>query len=172
MKSVPLHFKSGRRPLAALICTSVLAMSGNVFSAESTTTMDVSLVITAGCGITASEMVFPQPTAVEELHAIAQVNITCTEGTPFEIGLDAGANSADVAARQMQDAATLETITYSIYQTGAHVVVWGNTQGVNTVADTGNGFVQQFSAYGEVPVPAAFPSAGTYTDTVNAFVYF
>lgn len=172
MNSVARQVKLRRRPLAALIFTSTLALAGNVFSAETTTTMDVSLVITAGCGISASEMVFPEPTAVAPLHAIAQIDITCSNGTPFQIGLDAGAHSADVAARQMQDAGSLETITYSIYQSGAHTVVWGNTQGVNTVASTGDGFVQQFSAYGQVPVPAVFPSAGTYTDTVNAFVYF
>lgn len=172
MKSPGLHFRPGRRPVAALIITSGLAMAGNAFSAESTTTMDVSLVITAGCSITASEMAFPAPTAVEEVNTTAQIDITCSNGTPFEIGLDAGAHSTDVAARQMQDAGTLEEVTYSIYQSGSHAVVWGNTQGVDTVADTGDGFVQQFAAHGNIPVPATFPSAGTYTDTVNAFVYF
>jgi spore coat protein U-like protein len=156
----------------ALASIAALALSGNVFSTHNTTTMPVSLLIEGGCSVTASPMVFPSPVAQEALNATGQINITCTNGTPFEIGIDAGAHSADVAARAMQDAGTLELIVYSIYQTGAHVVVWGNTQGVDTIASAGDGFAQQFAAYGHIPVPATVPSAGTYTDTVNVFVYF
>lgn len=161
-----------RRLLASLAFGAAIAMSANVFSAQSTTTMDVSLTITAGCGITATAMTFPAPTALEELSTTAQINITCTDGTPFQIGLDAGAHSTDVASREIQDAGTLETITYSIYQSGSHTVVWGNSPGDDTVDSSGSGFVQQFAAYGNIPVPATLPAAGTYTDTINAFVYF
>lgn len=172
MKTLETCPKMHQRTFASLAFCAALAMSSHAFSAESTTTMDVSLTITAGCAITATAMTFPAPTALEELNTTAQINITCSAGTPFEIGLDAGAHSADVAARDMQDAGTLDTITYSIYQSGAHNVVWGNTQGVDTVASSGSGFVQQFAAYGNIPVPAVIPAAGTYTDTINAFVYF
>lgn len=172
MRLLAWYSKSGGRSLRAFVFTSALAIPGSALGAEATTTMDVSLVIEGGCSISASSMVFPTPTALESLSTTAQIDIICTNGTPFEIGLDAGAHSTDVAARELQDAASLETITYSVYKSGSHAVVWGNTQGVDTVTDAGSGFVQQFSAYGQIPVPATIPSAGTYTDTINAFVYF
>jgi spore coat protein U-like protein len=172
MSTNNLYGKSRRHLLAALVSTAALSMSASVFAGQATTTMPVSIIITSGCSVSATPMVFPTPTAlVPDASAIAQVNVICTNGTPFVIGLDAGAHSTDVAVRKMQGPA-LETLDYSIYQTGAHVTVWGNSQGVNTVASTGTGFIQQFAAYGYGTTPAVLPTAGTYTDTVNVFVYF
>ncbi|MGA7966887.1 MAG: spore coat U domain-containing protein [Gammaproteobacteria bacterium] len=167
-----IYAKPARYLLVALASTAAIAMSGNAFSAQTSTTMAVSMNISSGCSVTSSAMTFPGPTTPVDATATAQIDIICTDGTPFEIGLDAGAHSTDVAAREMQNSGTLVSIIYSIYMTGAHTTVWGNTQGVDTVAGTGNGFDQQFAAYGLAPLPSPVPAAGLYTDTVNVFVYF
>jgi spore coat protein U-like protein len=167
-----IYAKPGRRLLVAFASTAALAMSANVFAAEGTTTMPVSLLIVGGCSISATPMVFPTPVTLAAIATTAQLDVTCSNGIPYEIGLDAGLHSVDVAARDIVDAATSEVIAYSIYLTGAHTTVWGNTLAVDTVAGTSDGYIKQYAAYGYIPVPTVLPTAGTYTDTITATVTF
>jgi spore coat protein U-like protein len=166
-----LYANPSRRFLVALVSTAALVTSSNVFSAQATATIAVTMIIENGCIISTHPLTFPFPATPVAVEDTMTVDVICTNSTPFEIGLDAGAHSADVAARVMQDPVGLETIVYSIYQSGAHTTVWGNTLGVDTIAGIGTGYDEAYVAYGLVPVPAGLVSAGTYTDTVNAFVY-
>jgi spore coat protein U-like protein len=43
------------------------------------------------------------------------------------------------------------TISYSLYPDAARTLVWGEADGMNTVAGTGNGAVQTLDVYGQIP---------------------
>ena len=94
----------------------------------------------------------------------------CTNGTPYNVGLDAGTGTgATVAARKMSNGAV--TITYSLYSNSGRTTVWGNTIGTNTVSGTGTGNNQALTVYGRVP-PQTTPAPNTYTDTIVVTVTY
>jgi spore coat protein U-like protein len=91
---------------------------------------------------------------------------TCTSGTTYTIGLNAGTGTgATLAVRKMTFGAN--TINYSIYTNAGHTTVWG----AGTVSSTGTGNQQLFQAFGQVPAQA-LPNPGTYTDTIIATVTY
>ena len=72
------------------------------------------------------------------VDATGAISVQCTSGTPFNIGLNAGAGSgATVAARKMTSGA--RTVTCSLYTDSGRASVWGNTVGTDTAAGTGTG---------------------------------
>jgi spore coat protein U-like protein len=103
------------------------------------------------------------------------VAVTCTNTTPYNVGLDAGTvTGSSVTSRLMAGTATGNTATtvgFQLYQDSGHTTVWGNTQGTNTVAGTGTGAAQSIAVYGQVPAQST-PKPDTYQTTVTATVYF
>ena len=66
---------------------------------------------------------------------------------------------------------TTTTLGFQLYQDTGRSVIWGNTQGTNTVGGTGTGSAQPITVYGQVPAQAT-PKPDTYQSTVTATVYF
>jgi spore coat protein U-like protein len=96
--------------------------------------------------------------------------VTCTNSTPYEVGLDAGTGTgATIAARKMT--ASGATINYTMYQDPARSILWGNTVGTDAVSGTGNGSAQALTVYGRVPAQST-PAPGAYSDTINVTVTF
>lgn len=104
------------------------------------------------------------------VNAAATLGVQCSNGTPYNVGLDGGQNSGgNVNARKMVLGAY--GIAYQLYQNPARSTVWGSTIGTNTVAGTGNGSTQSLTVYGRVPVQAT-PTAGTYRDSIVVSVLY
>jgi spore coat protein U-like protein len=57
------------------------------------------------------------------------------------------------------------TLNYGAYQDAARSINWGDTVGVDTVADVGGGGVISHTVYGRVPT-GQFVATGGYGDTV------
>ena len=138
-----------------------------------TTTMGVSMTIAAGCSVAGgSTIAFGTQSALSAATtATGTLSVTCTNSTPYNVGLDQGGGSgATVTARKMTGPSSA-TITYGLYQNAALTTVFGNTVGTNTVAGTGTGSAQTITVYGQVPAQAS-PSPGSYADTVNVTITF
>jgi spore coat protein U-like protein len=100
------------------------------------------------------------------------VSVTCTSGTPYQLGLNAGSGAgATVAARKMTKLPTANTVTYCLYRNAARSQIWGTTIGSDTRSGTGTGLAQSFTVYGRVPSQTT-PPAGVYTDTIIATVTY
>lgn len=101
--------------------------------------------------------------------------MTCTNTTPYNIGLDAGTTTGStVANRLMAGTATgntATTVAFQLYRDAGRSTIWGNTQDTDTVGGTGTGAAQTLTVYGQVP-PQTTPRADTYQTTVTATVYF
>ena len=141
-----------------------------------TATFNVTLALQANCTISANPLNFGSngvlSTALSQQTTVA---VTCTNTTPYNIGLDAGTvTGSSVATRLMAGTAagnTTTTVSFQLYQDAAHTTVWGNTQGTNTVTGTGTGSAQSIAVYGQVPAQAT-PQPDTYQTTITATVYF
>jgi spore coat protein U-like protein len=139
-----------------------------------TQNFDVTLKIIADCIIATNPLDFGQSQGVlaTSVSVNTTLNVTCTNTTPYNIGLSAGTGTGStVTARVMSGTgANTSTVSYNLYQ-AAGATNWGDTQGTNTKADTGNGSAQTHTIYGVVPAQTT-PQPDTYKSTITATVYF
>lgn len=162
-----------RLALTAVVTATCLVHSIEVpLAATATSSFTVSITIAATCTVnSASTLNFGnQGILSANVDQTSAIQVTCTNTTPYNIGLDAGTGSgATVATRKMTSSGA--TVNYTIYSNSGRTTVWGNTIGTNTVSATGNGTGQNYTAYGRIP-PQTTPAPGTYTDTITITVTY
>lgn len=161
----------GKAALACFILAPTL-IPATAIAATATTTMPVTMTITAGCTVSATSVAFGSQSVLSSATtATGTLNVTCTNTTPYNVGLDNGSGAgATTAVRRMTGPASA-IVNYGLYQNAALTTVFGNTVGTNTVAGTGIGTAQTITVYGQVPSQAS-PAPGSYADVVNVTVTF
>jgi spore coat protein U-like protein len=152
----------------ALLCGA--AFSG-ARAGTATTTLGVTLTISAGCTVSTAPVAFgPASTLTTALTANGTVNVTCTNTSPYNVGLDQGAaTGATVTTRAMTAGGA--TVSYGLYRDSGYLQNWGKTIGTDTVTGTGSGNLQAIPVYGKVPVQMS-QAPGSYVDVVNVTVTF
>jgi len=140
------------------------APSCNSITANPTsTTFTAQANVPSNCNIAARNIDFGSHgilnTAVD---AAGGLNVTCTQGTSYSIGLNNGLTGTGPTTRRM----TLgdQAVAYGLYKDAARSQPWGSSGG-DLVQGTGNGATATLPVYGRVPAQRT-PSPGTYTDTV------
>lgn len=152
-----------------------LALSGLAFApaapaATATGSMAVSATVLSTCIVAATPMAFGNYGSTQ-LDSTASVVVTCSNGTTYNVGLDAGTGSgASVASRKMTSGAGA-TLNYVLYRDSSRSTVWGSTVGTDTLAGTGNGLAQTLSVYGRIAA-SQYPGSGVYNDTVVVTVTY
>lgn len=144
--------------------------SGSANAATATTTFAVNSTVVATCTISATAMAFGNYTGVVA-DTTSTISTTCTNTTPYQIGLDAGTGTgATVAARSMTGAGVL--LAYGLYSDATHTTNWGNTPGTDTPASvTATGAVQTVTVYGEIAA-GLYVAPGVYADTITATITY
>ena len=139
--------------------------------ASTTVPFRVRATVVNNCVINASNLAFGASTVLTgAVRANAALSVQCTANNAYRIGLNGGLNGT-VAARRMRNAATGETVLYTISGT-LDGPVWGDgSLGTGMVTGTGTGAVQSVPLFGSVPKQTT-PSPGDYKDTVTATIYF
>ncbi|WP_321790503.1 spore coat U domain-containing protein [Burkholderia pyrrocinia] len=142
----------------------------------STAQFNVTLTIQANCSVAANPLAFgTSGVLTAALNQQTTLAVTCTNSTPYNVGLDAGGVSGSTVGSRLMAGTTSgntsTTVGYQIYQDSGHTTVWGNTQGTDTVGGTGTGSAQTLNVYGQVPTQAT-PKPDTYQAAVTATVYF
>jgi spore coat protein U-like protein len=139
-----------------------------------TATFTVSLTIQADCDITANPLDFGSTGIIQaNIDQTTTVNVTCTKGTAYNIGLDQGSISGSAVATRLLGGtgAPTPTVIFGLYRDSARTQIWGQTIGVDTLSGTGTGSSQALTIYGRVPVQTA-QASGAYTSTITATVTF
>ncbi|WP_144630550.1 spore coat U domain-containing protein [Bordetella genomosp. 13] len=141
-----------------------------------TANMAVTLTIAANCTIAAAPLNFGSTGVLATpVNQTSTLTVTCTNTTPYNIGLDAGTvTGSTIAARLLAGTGTGNTATtvgFQLYQNAGRTVIWGNTQDTNTVPGTGTGTAQTITVYGQVAAQST-PRPDTYQTSVTATVYF
>jgi spore coat protein U-like protein len=158
----------------ALALTSALAV-GQSDASTVQTTFQVTANVEVTCEVSATDLDFGTYDKQEAKDTDAQTNIQvdCTKGANWNLGLDKGLYGADVEHRAMaNDTDTAVLLDYGIFQDPAHTLNWGDTVGVDTVSGTGTGVVQEIGAYGDIPKRQNQVTAGGYSDTITATLTF
>ena len=94
--------------------------------------------------------------------AQGKVNVTCTIGTPYTVGLAGSGKMSNTS-----DAAS--SIAYNLFQDTGYTKSWDNSQSLNT--QTGSGTSQQLDVYAKLAGNTNV-KAGNYLDTVTATVTY
>lgn len=155
----------------AVACAAIFAPPA--WSATTTGSLAVTGSITATCVVNASSLAFGayNPVLNTNLDVTGTVSVSCTNATPYNVGLDAGAGTgATVTNRKLTSGAN--TLTYQIYRDSARTLNWGNTAGTDTIAGTGNGSAQSITAYGRIVSGQTTAAVGSYTDTVTVTITY
>jgi spore coat protein U-like protein len=160
---------------ATLIAGTMVAVGG-ANAATTTTTFPVTATVATNCLVSATALAFG--TYAQGGGAVDQtstVNVRCSNGTPFNVGLNAGATGgATVTTRAMLNGTN--QLAYSLFSDAGRTTNWGNTVGTDTRTGTGAGFaaanIQALTVYGRVTDSVANQGvpAGAYTDTVTVTV--
>lgn len=164
--------KLGFLAAAAILASTVLSPINQAHAGTATTTMGVSLTITAGCGVTATPVAFGTASVLgTAITANGGVAVTCTNTTPYTVALDQGNGASATVTGRLMTGPSSATVGYGLYKDAAFATNWGKTTNTDTVAGTGNGAAQAIVVYGRVPAQTS-PAPGSYADVVNVTVTY
>lgn len=145
----------------------------NIVQAQTaTTSFQVTATVVKFCTVVATPLAFGNYTTAELLGTSA-ITVTCTNGTGYDIALDAGAAAgATVTTRQMSGT-TVPTarLNYFLYRNSARDQNWGVTIGTDTVHLTAGITPIISTVYGRIPA-GQFVAPDAYLDTINVTVTY
>jgi len=98
------------------------------------------------------------------------INVTCTGGGAYTVGLDTGLNNV-AAQRNLKSGSN--TLAYGLFQDSAHGTVWTNA-GAGLVSGIGNAAAQVLTVYGNIPagLPVVSGNGTPYSDTVQVTITY
>jgi spore coat protein U-like protein len=99
------------------------------------------------------------------------VTVTCTSGTAYHIGLNAGNTPGATITNRLMFGGNggQNTLRYGLFNDAAYTINWGNSSGTNWVSGTGTGSAQSYTIYARIPSSTIAPQ-GSYTDTITASI--
>ena len=138
------------------------------WAATQTANIAASGTVTTVCSMDTTAMPFAEVNLTGVTDGQSTVNVTCTNGGTYNVGLDGGQNAV-AAQRNLKSG--VNTLAYGLFSDPTHGTAWGNTIGTDTIAGTGNGAQQALTVYGEIATGQTL-TTGTYTDTVLVTVTY
>lgn len=160
------------------ILTGLAFVGGPAVATTTNLTFAVSLTIAAQCVINSTSTlafgslgVLGGASGIVNNDQTSTIAVQCTNTTPFNIGLNEGANGSSVTTRKLLNTGSAATVNYSLYSDTNHALNWGKTIGTDTVGDTGTGASVNYTVYGRIP-PQTTPAPGTYADVVTVTVTY
>lgn len=137
-------------------------------AAQTQTTFQVTSSIPDFCAVTAVAMDFGTYHGMQA-DQTSSITVTCTKGTPYQIGLDNGLHYS-APNRRLKRRTSADYLIYELYRDAARTAHWGNDDASN-VQMTGDGTAQHINVYGRVPAGQTGP-IGSYSNTTTVTVDF
>jgi spore coat protein U-like protein len=174
MKTQKFNGRALSLAVASILAVGVGAFSGSSYAAT-TANLTVTATITKSCAITGGTLAFGSFDVLAGVkNGTGVINATCTNDTPYVIGMSVGAGvGATETVRKMTGAGG--TLNYTLSPDVNQSVNWGAgaTVELGGVAGLGNGVAQEITVFGQIPAGQTSAKAGTdYTDTVVATINF
>lgn len=162
--------------LAIASLSPIAANAATYSNGTGTGTFVASITLKANCTISGTALNFGAAVGVltTAVNATNTLTVTCTNTTPYNIGLDNGTAAGSTTTTRLMAGVTTPaaTVPFTMSQDSGHATNWGNTQGTDTLAGTGNGSAQSLTVYGQIPAQAFTPVPQSYTTTITATAYF
>lgn len=124
----------------------------------------------AACSITVFSLDFGgyDTRFASPVDSTASVRVSCLQGTPYQIRIDAGGNSAGrFLPRKMKLTGGAYKLRYNLYRDSARTEIWGDGTGKTyVVTGTATRFQQTRIVYGRIP-GSQNVAPGMYNDSVT-----
>jgi spore coat protein U-like protein len=178
-----MNFRATRILAAALLASSC----GLAIGATATANFTVTATVAANCTVSTSAAGIPFGTYAAGGGAktgTLNILVTCTNGTPYTIGLSDGSGGGTaLGMRTMASAATAaDKLEYNLYLDTGYLVKWNdplaNLPGTNNASGTGTGMLAGgtlYPVYGQLPDSANNRLAkvhADYIDNIAVNVYY
>ncbi len=166
--------KSLTRSLTRIALIAIVpCISASAFAATSTATMAVSSLTVAACIVAATPLNFGTLNLISASpnNSTATVTVTCTPGTPYNVGLDNEANFT-TGTRRMKSATAAVYVPYILTSDALHATPWGNVIGTSTVSGTAVVLPTALTVYGQVPGGTTAVPSDAYLDTVTVTITY
>jgi len=169
LKARPI--RRGMQLVAVMMGLLPLTQAAQATTANSSFTVQVTIAATCTVNSAATlNFSSSQGLLTANVDQQSDIQVTCTNTTPYTVGLDQGtASGATVTTRKMTNGGN--TISYSLYRDSARTLNWGNTPSTDTVSGTGTSAAITHTVYGRIP-PQSTPAPATYTDLINVTVTY
>lgn len=165
-----------RRMAAATIVATLAGASFDSAAGTTTTTFQVQITLVASCAITANTLNFGAGVGLltTAVNGSSTLSVTCSNSTPYTVGLDGGTVSGSTVATRLMAGTTAgntaTTLQFQLYSDSGRSTTWGNSSGT-WVSGTGSGAAQTLTVYGQVPTQTT-PKPDTYQTTITATVTY
>lgn len=150
-----------------IIIGCIFSNTATTFSQESTVNFKVSLTVQETCALSSEEGTLDFGTiqrAQGDTTAHNNLNIQCTDGTPYSISLKSHRNMSNSQQSDLK-------IPYELYQDSNYDHLWVSDN-TNNYQNTGTGSVQVIPIWGKVLSTSTNVPAGHYLDTVTAKITY
>lgn len=154
---------------AAIIASAGAVLSTEALATTATGSMAVSATVNASCSISPNALSFGTY-AGSQIQQTTTISVTCTNTTPYTVGLNAGTTSGATVTNRLMSDGNGHTLAYALYQDSGYSTNWGNSSG-SWESGTGNGSAQSLTVYGQI-TSGLTPVPGSYTDTITATVTY
>ncbi|HET7371067.1 MAG TPA: spore coat U domain-containing protein [Gammaproteobacteria bacterium] len=165
-----------KRLLSLVIAGAFMVSTASALAATATASLNATATVVDACEVSAAALTFGDvnPLSATAVKSSADITVTCSNGTGYDIGLSVGSGTgATVATRIMTGGANgSDTLNYKLYSDDAYSVAWGDTAATGTVSGTGTGTAQTHIVYGLVPAGQTAATLGDYSDTVTVTVTY
>lgn len=139
-------------------------------AATSTANFQVTATVAATCVISATNLAFGTYAGVQT-DSTSTLSATCTNTTPYTIGLSVGAAVGATATTRSMTGPSAALLGYTLFRDSARILNWGFTAGIDTASGIGSGAAQSVTVYGRVAA-GQYVLPGAYTDTITATITF
>ena len=169
-----------RNLITALLTTVALfGAAGSASAGTATTTFTVTATVNTNCKVSAAPITFNYTPGLGDVtNSSPTVTVNCTKGTAFHTELTAGTTGGSTIAQRLLNDGAGDKLQYNLYRDAGLTLVWGMTDGTDTVdgVGAGMGVAQAVSqtVYGQVIDSAAnqLEPPGTYSDTITVNVTY
>lgn len=160
--------------LSAVALSGMLINGSPASAATANGVLTVQATVVATCAVGSGNLVFGtiDPAVGTPALVNASVNVSCTQGTPFSVGLGDGVNASG-SQRRMRGTSQSQYILYELFRDSAGTQRFGDTVSAQRlIGQTGLGAIANaIPIYGTI-TPGQSAPADTYSDTVPITIYY
>lgn len=157
------------KKVALLASASLPLLASSAYATDVTDTLDLQATIVASCAVTVGANINfggAIVTLANPINQSSSVDVLCSNGTPYTVGIDFGLNGN----RVLSDGAS-HTIEYELYTDAGFSTIFP-TISASSIGATGDGVnPDTYDIYAQIPSQTT-PVNGTYTDTVTVAVRY
>jgi len=146
------------------VATLGLAAAQVASAATATSNISASASVTTVCTMDSSALAFGEVALTGATPGTATINVTCTGGGAYTVGLGNGLHNV-AAQRNLVSGANI--LAYDLFKEASHTTRWGDA-GAGLVSGTGTAVQQTLTVYGQVTTGQTLVSGNgaPYTDTI------